>query len=109
MRPFLGRLSCLSSARSQSFPLVALASFYIGNSNRVFCIPTIRRDAILDMVNWRTMWLENNIPSGQCENPMKDLKEKTIRGGLARLCAQGASFLLRLGSVMVLARLLSPR
>jgi O-antigen/teichoic acid export membrane protein len=55
------------------------------------------------------MWLENNIPSGQCENPMKNLKEKTIRGGLARLCAQGASFLLRLGSVMVLARLLSPR
>lgn len=40
---------------------------------------------------------------------MKDLKEKTIRGGLARLCAQGANFSLRLGSLMVLARLLGPK
>ena len=40
---------------------------------------------------------------------MKDLKEKTIRGGLARLCAQGANFLLRVGSLMVLARLLGPK
>ena len=40
---------------------------------------------------------------------MQDLKGKTIRGGLARLCAQGASFVLRLGSLMVLARLLGPK
>lgn len=40
---------------------------------------------------------------------MKDLKEKTIRGGLARLLAQGADFTLRLGSLMVLARLLVPK
>jgi O-antigen/teichoic acid export membrane protein len=40
---------------------------------------------------------------------MKDLKEKTIRGGLARLCAQAANFFLRLGSLMVLARLLDPK
>ena len=40
---------------------------------------------------------------------MHDLKGKTIRGGLARLCAQGVSFLLRVGSLMVLARLLSPK
>lgn len=40
---------------------------------------------------------------------MRDLKAKTIRGGLARLCSQGASFLLRVGSLMVLARLLSPK
>lgn len=40
---------------------------------------------------------------------MKDLKEKTIRGGLARLCAQGTNFLLRLGSLLVLARLLGPK
>src|ERR1700680_1118219 len=40
---------------------------------------------------------------------MKDLKEKTIRGGLARLLAQAANFLLRLGSLMVLARLLGPQ
>jgi O-antigen/teichoic acid export membrane protein len=40
---------------------------------------------------------------------MKELKEKTLRGGLARLCAQGANFLLRLGSLMILARLLGPK
>jgi O-antigen/teichoic acid export membrane protein len=40
---------------------------------------------------------------------MKDLKEKTIRGGLARLSAQIAQFALRLGSLMVLARLLGPK
>jgi PST family polysaccharide transporter len=40
---------------------------------------------------------------------MKDLKEKTIRGGVARLGAQGANFLFRLVSLMVLARLLGPK
>jgi O-antigen/teichoic acid export membrane protein len=40
---------------------------------------------------------------------MQDLKAKTIRGGLARLFAQGATFLLRVGSLMVLARLLGPK
>jgi O-antigen/teichoic acid export membrane protein len=40
---------------------------------------------------------------------MKDLKEKTIRGGLARIIAQGVNFAFRLGSLMVLARLLGPR
>jgi O-antigen/teichoic acid export membrane protein len=40
---------------------------------------------------------------------MKDLKHKTIQGGLARLCAQGANFAIRLGSLMVLARLLGPK
>jgi O-antigen/teichoic acid export membrane protein len=40
---------------------------------------------------------------------LDDLKGKTIRGGLARLGAQGASFLLRVSSLMVLARLLSPK
>jgi len=40
---------------------------------------------------------------------MKDLKQRTVRGGLARLCAQAATFLLRLGSLMVLARLLVPK
>ena len=39
---------------------------------------------------------------------MKDLKEKTIRAGSARIGAQAANFLLRLGSLMVLSRLLSP-
>lgn len=40
---------------------------------------------------------------------MKDLKQRTIQGGLARLLAQGANFALRVGSLMILARLLSPR
>jgi O-antigen/teichoic acid export membrane protein len=40
---------------------------------------------------------------------MKDLKEKTIRGGVARIIAQAANFVLRIGSLMVLARLLDPR
>jgi O-antigen/teichoic acid export membrane protein len=40
---------------------------------------------------------------------MKDLKEKTIRGGVARLVAQAASFILRVGSLMILARLLMPK
>ena len=40
---------------------------------------------------------------------MKDLKERAIRGGFAKVCAQAANFLLRLCSVMALARLLTPR
>ncbi len=40
---------------------------------------------------------------------MEDLRKKTIRGGFAKVCAQGASFLLRVGSLMVLARLLEPK
>jgi len=40
---------------------------------------------------------------------MKDLKERTIRGGFARVCAQAANFLFRLGSLMILARLLGPQ
>jgi len=40
---------------------------------------------------------------------MKDLKEKTIRGGFAKVCAQAATFVLRIGSLMLLARLLEPK
>ena len=40
---------------------------------------------------------------------MKDLKEKTIRGGMARLAAQGANFSIRLVSLVILARLLDPK
>jgi O-antigen/teichoic acid export membrane protein len=40
---------------------------------------------------------------------MQDLKQKTIRGGLARLCAQAANFVLRVCSLMILARLLGPK
>src|ERR1700738_3670184 len=41
--------------------------------------------------------------------PMKDLKERVIRGGFAKVCAQAASFTLRIGSLMILARLLDPK
>ncbi len=40
---------------------------------------------------------------------MKDLKQLTIRGGLARLSAQAANFIIRGGSLVILARLLSPK
>jgi len=40
---------------------------------------------------------------------MQDLKERTIRGGFAKVCALAATFLLRVGSLMVLARLLEPQ
>jgi O-antigen/teichoic acid export membrane protein len=40
---------------------------------------------------------------------MKDLKERAIRGGFAKVCAQATTFVLRLGSLMVLARLLDPK
>ena len=39
---------------------------------------------------------------------MQDLKHKTIRGGFARLVAQIINFIVRLGSLMILARLLDP-
>jgi O-antigen/teichoic acid export membrane protein len=39
---------------------------------------------------------------------MKDLKERAIRGALAKVCAQATIFTVRVGSVAVLARLLSP-
>jgi len=40
---------------------------------------------------------------------MKDLREKAIRGGFARVSAQTIFFVLRVGSLMVLARLLDPK
>jgi O-antigen/teichoic acid export membrane protein len=43
------------------------------------------------------------------EKAMKDLKDRTIRGGSARGAALAATFLLRVGSMMVLARLLEPK
>src|SRR6266446_9506144 len=39
---------------------------------------------------------------------MKDLKEKTIRGGSVRVFSQAATLLLRVGSLALLARLLDP-
>src|ERR1700722_20146721 len=40
---------------------------------------------------------------------VSNLRERTIRAGLIRICAQGANFLIRIGSFMVLARLLDPK
>ena len=38
-----------------------------------------------------------------------DLKEKAIRGGLARICSQVTFFAVRIGALIVLARLLDPK
>jgi PST family polysaccharide transporter len=43
------------------------------------------------------------------ESAMTDLKGKAIRGGFAKVCAQAAHFILRVGSLMVFARLLDPK
>ena len=40
---------------------------------------------------------------------MGSFKEKTIRGGVAKVSAQATTFVLRLGSLMVMARLLDPK
>lgn len=40
---------------------------------------------------------------------MDDLRDKTIRGAAVRLFAQGSNFGLRLGSLVILARLLTPK
>src|SRR5258707_14938219 len=40
---------------------------------------------------------------------MKDLRARAIRGGFAKVCSQGTNFALRVGSLMVLARLLDPK
>ena len=40
---------------------------------------------------------------------MEGLKEKALRGGLVRLCGQGANFFLRFVAVVALARLLDPK
>lgn len=39
---------------------------------------------------------------------MKDLKERAVRGGLARLCGQATNVALRLGFMATMARLLNP-
>ena len=40
---------------------------------------------------------------------MKDFKEKTIRGGFAKLCGQAIGFVIRIGQMAVMARLLDPK
>jgi O-antigen/teichoic acid export membrane protein len=40
---------------------------------------------------------------------VKDLKQRAIRGGLARVVSQGSTLLLRMGSLMIMARLLVPK
>jgi O-antigen/teichoic acid export membrane protein len=40
---------------------------------------------------------------------MKDLRARTLRGGLAKVCSQGTNLTLRIGSLMILARILDPK
>ena len=49
------------------------------------------------------------VASSCCEFTMKDLKQRTIRGGIAKVCSQATNFLLRMGSLMIMARLLDPK
>src|SRR5450631_1448526 len=39
----------------------------------------------------------------------RDLRKRTIRAGVTKMCAQAANFLIRIASMMVLARLLDPK
>src|SRR4029453_8787321 len=39
---------------------------------------------------------------------MKDFKQKAVRGGVAKICAQATNFTLRIGSLMAMGRLLDP-
>ena len=40
---------------------------------------------------------------------MEDLKNRTVRGGAAKLCGQAVNFAIRIGQTMVLSRLLDPK
>lgn len=40
---------------------------------------------------------------------MKDLKQRAIHGGFAKMCSQGTGFVVRVGSLMIMARLLDPK
>jgi PST family polysaccharide transporter len=40
---------------------------------------------------------------------MQDLKQRTLRGGFVKVCSQGVNFAIRVGSLMMLARLLDPK
>src|ERR1700747_3662179 len=48
-------------------------------------------------------------PPATVADERQEFKGRTVRGALAALTGQEATFLLRLGSMMILARLLSPR
>ena len=39
---------------------------------------------------------------------VKDLKQRTIRGGFAKICGEAVGFVLRMASLVILARLLDP-
>jgi O-antigen/teichoic acid export membrane protein len=53
--------------------------------------------------------LQARTHSPKARPPLKDLKERAIRGGFARICAQAVFFSLRIAALMVLARLLDPK
>jgi len=56
-----------------------------------------------------TFNLSGKFPYRKTLKNVDDLKEKTIRGGVARLCAQVIFFLLRIGTLVILARILGPK
>ena len=48
-------------------------------------------------------------PRTSHETSTKDLKARTLRGGVAKVGAQAAGFVMRIGSLMILARVLDPK
>ena len=49
------------------------------------------------------------MPEAGSLNTTADFKTRTIRSGAAKACSQAATFALRVGSLMVLGRLLDPK
>src|SRR5271166_3425309 len=69
-----------------------------------------RGAALLRQFHLSSQKLDEATPQGRgYVLAMQDLKEKTIRGGAARLGSQVASLALRTGALVVLARLLGPK
>ena len=66
-----------------------------------------RRGALVDMV----YAAEAGAVASSADRAIESLplKVQALRGGVAKLCGQAANVALRLGFMMVLARLLSPR
>lgn len=65
------------------------------------------RDLVGDMMNGEEAGAVASAADPAIES--LPLKAQALRGGVAKLCGQGANFALRLGFMMILARILSPR
>ena len=69
-------------------------------------LPAIDRVGIV--VHGQMTREESKAQEAGARDEAQGLKQSTLRGGLARVVSQAASFVLRIGSLLVLARLLNP-